>query len=94
MNIEPDALHALIDAAGGDLRRAITCLQSCARLKSKEDAAPISSDDVVEVMGIVPNRWLDGIMSVCEEFDYYKLTEYLDQFIMEGYSAGQVSVKY
>lgn len=90
VNIEPDALRSLIDAAGGDLRRAITCLQSCARLKSKEDSSSITSDDVVEVMGVVPNRWLDGLFGVCEEFDYFKLSEYLDQFIMEGYSAGQL----
>ncbi|KAK3907704.1 Replication factor C subunit 4 [Frankliniella fusca] len=90
VNISSDALHSLIDAAGGDLRRAITCLQSCARLKSKDDASEISTDDVVEVMGVIPNRWIDGLMNVCEEYDYYKVTEYLDQFIMEGYSAGQL----
>lgn len=92
VHIEKDALHSLIDAAGGDLRRAITCLQSCARLKGKDSSSPITGDDVVEVMGIVPNRWLDGLMSVCEEYDYYKLTQYVDEFIMEGYAAGQVTV--
>ncbi|KAJ1523661.1 hypothetical protein ONE63_001502 [Megalurothrips usitatus] len=90
VNIGKEALHTLIEASGGDLRRAITCLQSCARLKGKDSSSAINNDDVVEVMGIVPNRWIDGLMSVCEEFDYYKLTEYLDRFIMEGYSAGQL----
>ncbi|XP_034232252.1 replication factor C subunit 4 [Thrips palmi] len=90
VHIEKDALHSLIDAAGGDLRRAITCLQSCARLKGKDSSSPITGEDVVEVMGIVPNRWLDGLMSVCEEYDYFKLTKYVDEFIMEGYSAGQL----
>ncbi|XP_026281293.1 replication factor C subunit 4 [Frankliniella occidentalis] len=90
VNIEQDALQSLIAAAGGDLRRAITCLQSCARLKGKDDTSAITPDDVVEVMGVIPSRWIDGLMSVSEEFDYYKVTEYLDQFIMEGYSAGQL----
>lgn len=92
VNVDPEALQSLVNAAGGDLRRAITCLQSCARLKGKDESSLITSDDVVEVMGVVPEKWLDGLMDVCEAFDYYKLTEYLDTFIMEGYSAGQVIV--
>ena len=43
-------LMKLVDASGGDLRRAITCLQSVTRLKGK--GVEVTVDDVLEVTGV------------------------------------------
>lgn len=43
-------LTKLVDASGGDLRKAITSLQSVTRLKGKD--IEITVDDVVEVTGV------------------------------------------
>lgn len=43
-------LTKLVDASGGDLRKAITSLQSVTRLKGKD--VEITIDDVVEVTGV------------------------------------------
>lgn len=50
MIIEDDVLMSLVKCTGGDLRRAITTLQSCARIK--EDGVPVSLQDVNEVAGV------------------------------------------
>lgn len=43
-------LTKLVDASGGDLRKAITSLQSVTRLKGKD--VEITVDDVIEVTGV------------------------------------------
>lgn len=45
-----ECLNALVRTSGGDMRRAITCLQSCLRLKGKN--VPVSIDDVIEITGV------------------------------------------
>jgi replication factor C subunit 2/4 len=45
-----DAMKCLVETSGGDLRRAITCLQSCSRLKGP--GIEIHADDVQEVAGV------------------------------------------
>lgn len=41
----------LVEASGGDMRRAITCLQSCAKLKGQN--VNISVNNVCEVTGVM-----------------------------------------
>ncbi|KAG8267894.1 replication factor C subunit 4 [Homalodisca vitripennis] len=84
---EPEAMKLLVEMSGGDMRRAITCLQSCSRLKAGDQ---ISTSDVFEVTGIVPNHWIKGLMEVCEIKDYQKLEDYIDKMMMEAYSASQI----
>ena len=50
LNISPETLKTLVSATGGDMRRAITSLQSCSRLKGKN--SQLEPDDVLEVMGV------------------------------------------
>lgn len=84
---EPEAMTLLVEMSGGDMRRAITCLQSCARLKAGEK---ISESDVFEVTGVVPEHWISGLLDICASKDYQKLEEYIDKMMMEAYSASQI----
>ena len=43
------AIKALIDTSEGDMRKAITCLQSAARLKGQEE---VTKEDVYEIAGV------------------------------------------
>lgn len=44
-------LLKIVEASGGDLRRAITCLQSITRLKGK--GIDITVDDIIEIIGVM-----------------------------------------
>ncbi|KAF7997296.1 hypothetical protein HCN44_005573 [Aphidius gifuensis] len=81
-------LTKLVDASGGDLRRAITSLQSVTRLKGV--GIEITLDDVLEVTGVIPDRWINKLLEVCEGKDYNNVTNFIDDFLLEGYGTGQV----
>lgn len=84
---EPEALDLLVEMSGGDMRRAITSLQSCARLKAGEQ---VITSDVFEVTGVVPDHWIKGLLQVCASKEYQQLEDYIDKMMMEAYSASQI----
>jgi len=45
-----ETLIALVEASGGDMRKAITTLQSCSRLKDADEQ--VTPEDVKEVTGV------------------------------------------
>jgi len=83
----PRVLARLVDASGGDMRRAITSLQSTARLKGDEG---IEEADVLEVIGTVPDVWLDRIMVIGRTYDYQQMDDFVEELIYEAYSAAQI----
>lgn len=58
VHVSEDTVKALIHASDGDMRRAITYLQSLARLSTAGDsnASALSVDEVDELAGVVPRR--------------------------------------
>ncbi|RZF45980.1 hypothetical protein LSTR_LSTR016430 [Laodelphax striatellus] len=84
---EQAALKCLVETSGGDLRRAITCLQSCARLKGSEG---ITEQDVFEVTGVIPSHWIVGLLKICQQSDFQKLEAYVEELMCEAYSASRV----
>lgn len=83
----PRVLARLVDASGGDMRRAITSLQSTARLKGEDG---IEELDVLEVVGTVPDVWLDRMIDMGRMYDYQKMDGFVEDLIFEAYSASQV----
>lgn len=53
INCEDDTLNTLVETSGGDMRRAITCLQSCAKLVHTNNQIDMQS--VLEVTGVLNN---------------------------------------
>ncbi|KZT44151.1 P-loop containing nucleoside triphosphate hydrolase protein [Sistotremastrum suecicum HHB10207 ss-3] len=57
VGVSNEVLQTLVDASGGDLRRSITYLQSASRLAaSTQPPTPITSVDVLEIAGVVPDH--------------------------------------
>ncbi|XP_056641333.1 replication factor C subunit 4 [Diorhabda sublineata] len=89
ISADDDTLTSLVDTSNGDMRRAITCLQSCAKLKGLQEKIDI--DNVIEVTGVVPNHWLDEFLSVCKNLnDYSRLEEFIQKLMLEAYAASQI----
>jgi len=89
VKVSEDALEALIETSEGDLRRAITTLQSAARLKSP-DKPEVGKNDVCEVAGVVPEKWVNGIIDVCSKSSFPETQDFVDKMIAEGFSGSQL----
>jgi len=87
VNIAPDACKALIDICEGDLRKAITTLQSVARLGAGEQ---VTSEQVQEITGLIPSRFLSSLRDVSTSGNVDKVQAFLDDFMMEGFAASQL----
>lgn len=85
---DDECLNALVETSGGDMRRAITCLQSCSRLKGKD--TPISLNDVLEITGVIPNDRIENLITLCLNRDYNSLEKFVETFMQDAYSAAQV----
>jgi replication factor C subunit 2/4 len=81
-------LNTLVEMSGGDMRKAITSLQSCAKLKGSGN--PISIENVLEVTGVVPDHWLTEFLDVCKSKNYKDLEEFLRKMMFEAYAASQI----
>jgi len=87
VKITEAGLEAVITTSEGDLRKAITSLQSCARLKSSEE---ITEDDVYEITGVIPTKYIEGLLEVCQLNSYERLQQFVDDLVCEGFSGHQL----
>ncbi|XP_055342978.1 replication factor C subunit 4-like [Paramacrobiotus metropolitanus] len=87
VKIESKALDALIGAADGDLRRAVTLLQSISRLMKDEQ---ITKDDVLELTGYIPDEEIITLVDTCKLGNYDHVQAFVQQLIYAGYGAGQL----
>ena len=77
-----EQLNYILDLAGGDMRRAVTTLQSAHALSV---AGPLSKADLCELAGSPPTDVVDAIWANLTTFD--KMQEAIDNVCAEGYSA-------
>jgi replication factor C subunit 2/4 len=81
-------IKALIKTSEGDLRRAITCLQSCVRLKGKEHT--LTAEDVLEISGVVPDNWITKLYDACQTGNYDKIDTYVEEVSRNGFPAAKI----
>ncbi len=89
VRVTEEGMSALLETSGGDLRRAITTLQSCTRLRGGEEEA-VDKADVYELSGVVPERWVQGLVRACGTGSYEKVQAFADGFMCEGFSVSQL----
>jgi replication factor C subunit 2/4 len=75
-------LDEILKVAGGDMRRAVTVLQSAHSLSS---AGPLSNDDFRDLAGLPPENVVDSIWSNLTSFD--RMQETMEGVFAEGYSS-------
>ncbi|KAL1411793.1 Subunit of heteropentameric Replication factor C (RF-C) [Vanrija albida] len=63
VQMEPGVLELILKLSGGDLRKAITYLQTAQRLHSaSEPPTPINTISVHEISGVVPDNVIDSLL--------------------------------
>lgn len=106
INVDASVIDALITVSNGDLRRAITYLQSASRLSSLSDGPEnLRPNDIQEIAGVVPDSVInhfartigieidDGDMNVDADSKMSNFTDIqknVKSIIREGYSATQI----
>ncbi|KAJ8374290.1 hypothetical protein SKAU_G00048700 [Synaphobranchus kaupii] len=82
-----EAIAALVKVSEGDLRKAITFLQSAARLNGDNE---ITESMVIEIAGVVPTKIIDNLLQICYNSTFDKLEIAIKNMIDEGYAATQI----
>lgn len=105
VDVEKSVIDALINVSSGDLRRAITYLQSASRLSATSDPpTPIRPRDIQEIAGVVPDKIVNGLartlgveiesgdMDLDEDSksNFSTIQKKVKAIIREGYSATQI----
>lgn len=105
VDVDADVLNALIRTSGGDLRRAITYLQSASRLStSTNPPVPITAEEIQEIAGVIPDsvvedfaRTLGVEITGGMEVDrapggrsFEKIQKHVKQLMRDGYSGTQI----
>lgn len=85
--IDNDVFDVIVEISDGDMRRAITTLQSCFRLKVGQ--GNITKTDIFEMSGLIPDKFLSEFLEVCKKGDYSKLEAYVQNIQYEAYSIAQ-----
>ncbi|XP_076879591.1 replication factor C subunit 4 isoform X1 [Brachyhypopomus gauderio] len=82
-----EAIEALVRVSEGDLRKAITLLQSAARLSAEKE---ITESVVTEMAAVVPPKVIENLLQTCYKGTFEKLEIAVKDMIDEGYAATQV----
>ncbi|XP_017034934.1 uncharacterized protein [Drosophila kikkawai] len=88
VKIDEDAYKSIVKISAGDLRRAITTLQSCYRLKGSEHT--INTADLFEMSGVIPDYYLEDYLEVCRSGNYERLEQFVREIGYSAYSVGQM----
>ena len=83
----PGALEALIDCSGGDLRKAITFLQSGYNLQEKE---PITPNMIHEMAGVIPHDTMQKLIKSWSSNDIKEIQKVVQDVMNEGYSGEKI----
>jgi len=85
VTINAEGLETLIALSGGDLRKAITFLQSMHTISDSE----ITKETIIEVTGIIPVEKVKEVFEVCRLKSFLRVQTAVTELAMEGYSAQQ-----
>jgi replication factor C subunit 2/4 len=83
----PGAMGALGRVSGGDMRKAVTTLQSAARLAA---GGPVDAAAVSDVSGVAPWDLVDALLSACREPAFEAVERAAKGAVAEGWPAQQL----
>ncbi|ONK73118.1 uncharacterized protein A4U43_C04F27440 [Asparagus officinalis] len=86
LNLDSEALSTLSSISEGDLRRAITYLQSAARLFGSS----ISAKDLISVSGVIPQDAVQALFAACKSGQFDQANKEVNNIISEGYPVSQM----
>eukprot|EP00123_Amoebidium_parasiticum_P000826 comp11724_c0_seq2/m.6311 comp11724_c0_seq2/g.6311 ORF comp11724_c0_seq2/g.6311 comp11724_c0_seq2/m.6311 type:complete len:320 (-) comp11724_c0_seq2:303-1262(-) len=88
-NVKYDSgvIPAVIATSGGDMRRAITLLQSCHRWKGD---LGVTTQDVTDIAGVVPEDIVHKILTACRSGSYERVQGVVQDIMADGFAAASL----
>ncbi|XP_076812514.1 replication factor C subunit 4-like [Clavelina lepadiformis] len=80
-------MTSLVTCSEGDLRKSVTYLQTAYSLKGEEG---ITRDDVLEIIGVIPEDVLKQFIQGCASNSYDKIQAVVNDIIAEGHAASRI----
>lgn len=97
VHVSSEAFQAILDTSEGDLRKAITTLQSAAKLhgetasdKGTESNVNVSENDICDIAGVVPDKWIEKLFEACRSNQFENLESLVNDITCEGFSGTQL----
>ena len=85
--ISQNALEPLINICDGDLRRAITQLQTSNMVIGPGNE--ITQDSIYQISGYIPEKDISQFIQICRTKSYEKMTNFVEDLIARGHSGSQ-----
>ncbi|KYQ93043.1 replication factor C subunit [Tieghemostelium lacteum] len=87
VNCDDSVYSAIQEVSGGDMRKAITYLQSSFRFyKDKR----LTKDHIYDISGTIPPSVIESFMEACKSNSFDKLKTMVQGIISQGYPASQI----
>uniref|UniRef100_A0A061RFM7 Replication factor C subunit 2/4 n=2 Tax=Tetraselmis sp. GSL018 TaxID=582737 RepID=A0A061RFM7_9CHLO len=86
VSLEEGAMACLGKVSGGDLRKAITTLQSAVRLGGKD----VKTQTIIDVAAVVPSDRIDQLIAACRSGSFRECQDQINGLMAEGWPAQQI----
>ncbi|KAK2505225.1 hypothetical protein MC885_011149 [Smutsia gigantea] len=87
VKISNEGIAYLVKVSEGDLRKAITFLQSATRLTGGKE---VTEKVITDIAGVIPAETIDGLFAACQSGSFDKLETVVKDLIGEGHAATQL----
>lgn len=87
---EEEVVDEILSLSQGDMRRAVTTLQSAHSLSGGKDGDVIKKDSIAEMAGLPPPALIDGLIDVLRKKKFDGVRKFVQDIVLEGYSAEYV----
>lgn len=85
-----EVIDEILNLSQGDMRRAVTTLQSAHSLSGGKDGDAIKKESIAEMAGLPPPALIDGLIDVLYGKNFDNVRIYVQDIVLEGYSAEYV----
>ena len=85
-----EVVDEILNLSQGDMRRAVTTLQSAHSLSGGKDGDAIKKESIAEMAGLPPPALIDGLIDILQGKNFDNVRKYVQDIVLEGYSAEYV----
>ena len=92
VNLAPGAMDTILQASGGDMRKAVTFLQTSHQLSSRQigeegvaGVGQVTSDIVIDIAGQVPPTVMDELWTAMSGTKFDSMKAAVDNILYQGY---------